>query len=79
MLWLLVYSKVINMKDLNCHNKYVIQYELESMQEYLKYKKLFAQKLQTEHSEKFGNNCSVGRSIFDKKNKIDLKLYVFKA
>tara|TARA_Y100000994_G_scaffold246625_1_gene250313 strand:- start:19 stop:315 length:297 start_codon:yes stop_codon:yes gene_type:complete len=55
------------MKDLNYQNKYVIQYELESMQDYLKYKKLFAQKLQTEHSEKFGNNCSVWRSILTKK------------
>tara|TARA_B100000902_G_C27187625_1_gene852179 strand:- start:474 stop:776 length:303 start_codon:yes stop_codon:yes gene_type:complete len=59
------------LKDLNLHNKYIIQYELESIQDYLKYKKRFALKLQTQHSEKFSNNYTACRIIWTKNKKFN--------
>jgi len=58
------------LKDLNCHNKYIIQYELESMRDYLKYKQIFALKLQTEHTNMFGNNYTAWRSVLTKNEKV---------
>ena len=54
------------LKDLNEHNKYIIQYELDSMQDYLEYQNLFAIKLQTEHAKKFGNSYKAWRSLWTK-------------
>ena len=65
-----LFKKYNFLKDLNWHNKYIIQYELDSMQDYLKYKKLFALKLQTEHSEKFGQHCTAWRGLFTKNKKV---------
>tara|TARA_B100000287_G_C20444548_1_gene706981 strand:- start:19 stop:321 length:303 start_codon:yes stop_codon:yes gene_type:complete len=59
------------LKDLNLHNKYIIQYELESIQNYLHYKKKFALKLQTQHVEKFGKNYTAHRIIWTKNKKFN--------
>tara|TARA_B100001741_G_C16280543_1_gene472025 strand:+ start:77 stop:376 length:300 start_codon:yes stop_codon:yes gene_type:complete len=56
------------LKDLNSHNKYIIQYELDSIQNYMQYTQLFALKLQNEHAEKFGKNYKAWRSLLTKKN-----------
>ena len=57
------------LKDVNKDNKYIIQYKLESVQDYIKYTEVFALKLQTEHSEKFDNNYTAWRNIWTKHEK----------
>ena len=56
------------LKDVNQHNKYIIQYTLENISDYIKYKNSFASKLQDEHFEKFGNHYKAWRSILTKEN-----------
>ena len=56
------------LKDLNHHNKYIIQYTLGNISDYITYKNKFASKLQDEHIEKFGNQYKAWRSLLTKEN-----------
>ena len=40
-------------KNLDAENTYTIQYELETLKNYLKYEKCFSPNLQKDHSKKF--------------------------
>ena len=55
-------------KNINSENTYTIQYELDNFENFLKYEKKFAKKLQLEHSEKFKNKFKANRNIFIKKS-----------
>lgn len=52
------------LKNIEVENSYTIQYELNTMDEYLKYEKYFAPNLQKEHTEKFKGQFKAKRSLF---------------
>ncbi|MAZ58625.1 MAG: hypothetical protein CMP56_04390 [Flavobacteriales bacterium] len=52
-------------KNIDVQNTYTIQYELNSMKEYLKYEKEFASNLQKEHIEKFKGKFQAKRRLLN--------------
>ena len=50
-------------KNIDVENTYTIKYELNSMEEYLKYQKEFASNLQKEHTEKFKGKFQAERRL----------------
>ena len=50
-------------QNVDIENTYTIQYELNTMEQYLKYKKYFAPNLQKEHTEKFKGKFKAQRTL----------------
>ncbi len=62
------FKKILNSKN---QNLYTIEYEMESMEQYFKYKNNFANNLQKEHAKKFENKFSSKRDLFIRTNNVD--------
>ena len=62
-----LFTKYTFLKNVENPQKYVIKYELEKMEDYMKYKKDFSLKLQKEHEIKFKNYYQATRTISIKK------------
>lgn len=58
-------NKIFRIKSDEEGNTYSIQYFLESIEDYEKYQKEFAPKLQAEHSEKYKNKFAAFRTIME--------------
>lgn len=65
-----LFTKYHFLKDVKKPRTYIIQYEAENIENYKKYKKLFAKSLQADHDKVFKKNYQATRSILIKNNQL---------